>query len=223
MVAPNPAYKTVPQPPGILIVYYGFRYYDPVTGRWPSRDPVGEAGGLNRYVMVENDAVNYTDYLGLMLYFSGVSTCTADSCKDYTPAEIYAAEGARSTAQQLMQSYSEGKTLEEFKEENNFGTVGRGGEITDPSLIKDEPQVVQDAYISVEQGIGTYVDAGKIAIGTAGQMLFGEELRRAMQLEAAKVEADRQMRVCQEIYDNGGKKKKTLRCRCAAFLILATI
>jgi RHS repeat-associated protein len=22
--------------------YYGFRYYDPVTGRWPSRDPIGE-------------------------------------------------------------------------------------------------------------------------------------------------------------------------------------
>ena len=24
--------------------YYGFRYYDPVTGRWPSRDPLGEPG-----------------------------------------------------------------------------------------------------------------------------------------------------------------------------------
>gem|GEM_PF-2153178 len=24
--------------------YYGFRYYDPVTGRWPNRDPIGEYG-----------------------------------------------------------------------------------------------------------------------------------------------------------------------------------
>ncbi|MEM7790417.1 MAG: RHS repeat-associated core domain-containing protein [Verrucomicrobiota bacterium] len=24
--------------------YYGFRYYDPVTGRWPNRDPIGEQG-----------------------------------------------------------------------------------------------------------------------------------------------------------------------------------
>jgi RHS repeat-associated protein len=24
--------------------YYGFRYYDPETGRWPSRDPIGERG-----------------------------------------------------------------------------------------------------------------------------------------------------------------------------------
>jgi len=25
--------------------YYGYRYYDPVTGRWPSRDPLAEVGG----------------------------------------------------------------------------------------------------------------------------------------------------------------------------------
>ena len=26
------------------VFYYGFRYYDPVTGRWPNRDPIGELG-----------------------------------------------------------------------------------------------------------------------------------------------------------------------------------
>ncbi|HRT58999.1 MAG TPA: RHS repeat-associated core domain-containing protein, partial [Candidatus Paceibacterota bacterium] len=25
------------------LVYYGYRYYDPGTGRWVSRDPLGEA------------------------------------------------------------------------------------------------------------------------------------------------------------------------------------
>jgi RHS repeat-associated protein len=24
------------------LLYYGYRYYDPVTGRWPNRDPIGE-------------------------------------------------------------------------------------------------------------------------------------------------------------------------------------
>ena len=48
----------------IQITYYGFRYYDPVTGRWPSRDPMQEYGGLNLYAMVENDAVNLIDKLG---------------------------------------------------------------------------------------------------------------------------------------------------------------
>ena len=47
------------------VTYYGYRYYDPVTGRWPSRDPIGERGGANLYGFVGNDAVNRADYLGL--------------------------------------------------------------------------------------------------------------------------------------------------------------
>ena len=45
--------------------YYGFRYYDPVTGRWLNRDPLGEAGGLNLYGFVGNDPINSIDLLGL--------------------------------------------------------------------------------------------------------------------------------------------------------------
>lgn len=48
------------------IHYYGFRYYDPVTGRWPSRDPIAERGGLNLYGFVYNDGINYHDNLGLL-------------------------------------------------------------------------------------------------------------------------------------------------------------
>lgn len=44
---------------------YGYRYYDPNTGRWPSRDPIGEMGGINLYGFVNNDGVNGWDYLGL--------------------------------------------------------------------------------------------------------------------------------------------------------------
>jgi len=44
--------------------YYGFRYYDPETGRWPSRDPIGKEGGLNVYAMVANDTVSKWDVLG---------------------------------------------------------------------------------------------------------------------------------------------------------------
>jgi RHS repeat-associated protein len=43
---------------------YGYRHYDPLTGRWPSRDSIGEEGGLNLYGFVQNDAVNRRDYLG---------------------------------------------------------------------------------------------------------------------------------------------------------------
>jgi len=47
------------------LYYYGFIYYNPSTGRWPNRDPIGETGGLNLYGMVNNNPVNKWDYLGL--------------------------------------------------------------------------------------------------------------------------------------------------------------
>src|SRR5690606_15012254 len=47
------------------LLYYGYRYYDPVGGRWLSRDPIGEEGGLNLYGFVGNNAVSRWDYLGL--------------------------------------------------------------------------------------------------------------------------------------------------------------
>jgi RHS repeat-associated protein len=46
-------------------LYYGLRYYNPSTGRWLNRDPIGEAGGMNMYVCVFNDLQNYLDLLGL--------------------------------------------------------------------------------------------------------------------------------------------------------------
>jgi uncharacterized protein RhaS with RHS repeats len=43
---------------------YTYRWYDPATGRWPSRDPIGERGGANLYRFIKNSPVNYIDYLG---------------------------------------------------------------------------------------------------------------------------------------------------------------
>ncbi len=47
------------------LVYYGYRYYSPSTGRWISRDPIAESGGFNLYSMVCNATVNGFDVLGL--------------------------------------------------------------------------------------------------------------------------------------------------------------
>jgi RHS repeat-associated protein len=45
--------------------YYGYRWYDAVTGRWLSRDPLEEGGGMNVYEAVSNNLVNGIDTLGL--------------------------------------------------------------------------------------------------------------------------------------------------------------
>lgn len=46
------------------LVYYGYRFYNSATGRWLSRDPIEEQGGLNLYCFVGNDSLSRTDYLG---------------------------------------------------------------------------------------------------------------------------------------------------------------
>jgi RHS repeat-associated protein len=47
------------------VTYYGYRYYDPLTGRWPSRDPIQERGGVNLYGFVGNNSISLIDILGL--------------------------------------------------------------------------------------------------------------------------------------------------------------
>src|SRR4051812_39366114 len=40
-------------------------HYTPSTGRWISRDPANEAGGINLYGFVENSPINKIDRAGL--------------------------------------------------------------------------------------------------------------------------------------------------------------
>jgi RHS repeat-associated protein len=47
------------------LLYYGFRYYNPATGRWPSRDPIMERGGANLYAFVRNNPLSSIDAIGL--------------------------------------------------------------------------------------------------------------------------------------------------------------
>jgi hypothetical protein len=72
-----------------LVSYYGFRYYDSGTGRWPSRDPIGEflfrtrligsslsyrtIGFLEygRYLFIDNSTLSQIDILGLHPFHTG--------------------------------------------------------------------------------------------------------------------------------------------------------
>ncbi len=54
------------------LLYYGYRYYNPGTGRWTIRDPVEEDGGPNLYGFVLNSAVGEIDPFG---------TCADCICK----------------------------------------------------------------------------------------------------------------------------------------------
>ena len=45
-------------------IYYNYRYYDSKFGRWLSRDPIEEKGGINLYSFLTNNPVNQWDHLG---------------------------------------------------------------------------------------------------------------------------------------------------------------
>jgi len=49
----------------LIIATSANAFYDPTKGRFLSRDPIGEQGGMNLYAFVGNDAVNYIDSFGL--------------------------------------------------------------------------------------------------------------------------------------------------------------
>ena len=67
------------------LLYYGMRYYNPVTGRWISRDPIGEDGGLNLYGFVGNDPVNDADYIGMEAILKPIRALT-NPCDDSSVA-----------------------------------------------------------------------------------------------------------------------------------------
>jgi RHS repeat-associated protein len=48
------------------LYYYRARYYDPSSGRFISRDPIGFNGGINQYAYVRNNPLKYIDPRGLL-------------------------------------------------------------------------------------------------------------------------------------------------------------
>ena len=51
------------------LVYYNYRHYNPTAGRWTSRDPVVEKGGICLYSFLKNEFSNF-DLLGCNRYLS---------------------------------------------------------------------------------------------------------------------------------------------------------
>ncbi len=60
------------QASGLYLTQY--RAYDPYSGRWLSRDPAGEDGGINLYAYVAGDPLNFVDIDGLSTTYYGQAT-----------------------------------------------------------------------------------------------------------------------------------------------------
>ncbi len=89
------------------LYFFRARYYDPVTGRWLSKDPIGISGGLNQYAFVGNNPVNRVDPLGLT-WGSNISflwdfvTGGGDTCRVYGPETVEGQEMMQSPGAQAL-------------------------------------------------------------------------------------------------------------------------
>jgi RHS repeat-associated protein len=58
-------FSTKPYDEETGLSYYGYRFYMPAIGKWMTKDPLGERGGINLYGFVGNNPINRIDPLGL--------------------------------------------------------------------------------------------------------------------------------------------------------------
>ena len=97
MIVRSPRSRVFPAPaPGVVRAYpdYGYRYLDPVSGRWASRDPIEERGGVNLFGFVEESPTGNCDVLGLATVLQPSVITTFPSEDLYAQAALGKDEGA---------------------------------------------------------------------------------------------------------------------------------
>ncbi len=67
------------------LVYYGYRYYSAVLGRWVNRDPIGERGGSGLYRFVSNGPTIRLDRDGLEE--TGIGRAMLDAIYDFAAGQ----------------------------------------------------------------------------------------------------------------------------------------
>ncbi len=68
------------------MAYYNYRHYNPTTGRWLSRDNLGEKADSNLYIFVRNNGISNVDQLGECLWLVVIVGVAGVA---YTAYEIY--------------------------------------------------------------------------------------------------------------------------------------
>jgi RHS repeat-associated protein len=145
----NPAAAHLPRSPKTqafegVVMYYGYRFYDPETGRWPSRDPIGEQGGLNLYGFVGNRSTGWIDILGL-------------DWLEYTGEKINLYAGALGDKTKLIKSCASTSGMPGFQDKDKTGKRELGpipvGDYS-VNLVQDPERVAKHIRGAMIPGVG---------------------------------------------------------------------
>ena len=81
-------------------------FFDPNIGRWASRDPIEEEGGMHVYPVLGNNAVNLCDYLGLApkLSYKTVDGPTGKDCGEFKWAIQWLLDAASTKGGYIVQN-----------------------------------------------------------------------------------------------------------------------
>ena len=135
----NALQQPEPAAEGCHVAFYGYRWHDPLTGRWPSRDPIEEEGGVNLYGFVGNDGTNYSDALGMLRQEGGWVTLESmwgSGGQPRSPGEIFEllqrTQGWSSKVDPLTHEYKLVPSI--FQDEiDDLGAQGATNQIGDPT------------------------------------------------------------------------------------------
>ena len=112
------------------LIYYNFRHYSPALGRFLSRDPIAESGGLNLYAFVRNKMIGRYDKLGLVSPFILIDTIDV---VEYTVAyisDLKATGGGDEVLTYLSPLYGEPSIIKVGFSEPECGAGGAIGKLT---------------------------------------------------------------------------------------------
>lgn len=162
------------------MVYYNYRHYNPMDGRWIGRDLSNEQGGLNLYGFVNNNCINQWDILGRAPSRSDIERATQETRSLLTQIqECYKTKSQKCCAD-IYNEYL-GKLSQLMKDAGEFYEDQWWISDEDQKAMEDVyalPALVDGATIAPEQ-LTTLVDSIRSAGESIGNNIFnkyGEEI-----------------------------------------------
>jgi hypothetical protein len=106
-----------------------------MTGRWPSRDPIEEMGGINLYAFMSNYVINRIDYLGLSDTKWIIEASEEGYVVDFTTAKPYSSFSGSTGVYFLLEGRAYVGVLEEMATVDVISELlisDKTGNITEP-------------------------------------------------------------------------------------------